>query len=151
MPEYTKERIIAEEYLNKLRKIGKRIRAIDEEIKELRAAATSAGAINYDREHVDGGARKEKLVLFISDIMEFQTQREELYAESDFLKEESYRIIRNLQDANERIFLESYYINANSMDHTINKLYVSDRKAYYIKNSALQHFGELIDANKVLR
>lgn len=148
MLEHSKEQDAAEEYLMNLRTIGKRIRAVDEEIRQLRLASTNIGAINYDKEHVDGGPREEKLVLFISDIMEFQVKREELYAQSDLLKAESYKIIRSLQDASERIFLESYYINALSMENTINKMYVSRRKVYYIKNNALQHFGELLKSKK---
>lgn len=119
-------------------------RNISLEIEALEYAASGMGAIRYDKEHVDGGSVEDKKIVFISDALNKRAELEELEAELDELKANCYNLIKQIQDPSERIVLEWYYINDRPMRETMKKIHVSERKAYYIRNDALEHFGELL-------
>lgn len=140
----TENQKAASRYLSSVRAKVKDYNATLLEIEALEYAASGMGAIRYDKEHVDGSSGKDRLIEFVSDALEKRAEAEELVTELDELKMNCYHIIKKIEDVDERLILEWYYINANPMLEVIRKICMSERKAYYIKENALEHFGELL-------
>lgn len=132
-----------ENYLLKIREKANQYRKLLMEIEPLKCAARGQGAIRYDKDKVQTSA-SNRMEEFITDALLKSAEAEEISAELDELKVNSYRIIRKMSNADERIFLEWYYINDLPMEETIKRIHVSERKAYYIRDDALEHFGELL-------
>lgn len=135
----------AEQYLGTIRNKVQEYKLMRNEIDALEYAASGMGAIRYDKEHVDGSSGKDRLVEFVSDALEKRAIAEALLYEIDDLKMNCYRTIKRIKNTDERIVLEWYYINARPMQEIMRKISVSQRKAYYIKDDALEHFGELLN------
>lgn len=140
----TEEQRKASNYLLGIRDKVRVIQSTAQEIEALEYAASGTGAIRYDKEHVDGGSGEDRLVIFVSDALEKRADLERLLTEIEELKVKCYQQIKLIPSTDERVFLEWYYINAVPMLDVINKLCVSERKAYYVRDDALQHFGELL-------
>lgn len=147
MRERTEEQIAAERYLLEMKNKVIDIQSVQMEIDALEYAASGMGAIRYDKEHVDGTSGEDRLILFVSDALEKRAELEALKHEAEEMKINCYQLIKQLTNSAERVFLEWYYINAVPMLEAQNKLFVSQRKLYYIKDDALQHFGELLKRN----
>lgn len=140
----TENQIKAEKHLKSIRDKVKEFKDMLLEIEALEYAAEGIGAIRYDKEHVDGGQATDRLFIFTSDALEKRAELETLTAEIDELKMNCYHVIRAMKDTDERALLEWHYINAVSMPDITKKLHVSERKAYYIRDDALEHFGEIM-------
>lgn len=134
----------AEKYLRQIRDAGKKLKSLANEIEALEYAASGQGAIRYDKYRVQTSP-SNRMEEFIADAMEKREYLEELTAAVEELKVDAYRNIKKLRDTDERIMLEWYYINATSMENTIRKLAVSERKGYYIRDDALEHLGEVLE------
>ena len=83
----------------------------------------------------------------MNDIIEKGEEIEELLAELDELKANAYYMIRQIDNTDDRTLLELYYICNVHMIEVIEKLHVSERTAYYIKEDALEKFGMLMHVN----
>lgn len=134
----------AEQYLKSICEKIKTYQDTLLEIDALEYAASGVGAIRYDKEHVEGGQDVDRLFMFATDAVEKRAEAEELLLEVDELKTNCYHLIRKMDNAEERIILEWLYINALSMQEVIRRLYISERKAYNIREDALEHFGEIM-------
>lgn len=134
----------AENYLSSIKDKVKAFQSILLEIEALEYAASGMGAIRYDKEHVDGSSGEDRLIIFIDDALTKRAEAEAMSITVDELKTKCYQLIKRLPDADERIVLEWLYINARPMQEVMRKISVSERKAYYIKEEALAHFGELL-------
>lgn len=134
----------AEQYLKSIREKIKAYQDTLLEIEALEYAAAGVGAIRYDKEHVDGGQDVDRMFMFATDAVEKRAEAEELLLEVDELKYNCYHYIRKMDNADERIILEWLYINAMTMQEVIRKLYISERKAYNIREDALEHFGAIM-------
>lgn len=140
----TENQKTAEKYLLKIRKQSKRLKSLLNEIEALEYAAAGQGAISYEKDRVQKSTdRNIKLVEFMDDIINKKNEFDEVEAELDELKITSYHIIKKIENIDERIILEWYYINAKSMEEIIKKISVSERKAYYLREEALESFGTI--------
>ena len=61
-------------------------------------------------------------------------------AEIEEKKGEAYAIVRQMENPDQRAVIEWYYLNGLSMIDTANKLSISERTAYYLKEDALTEF-----------
>lgn len=140
----TENQKTAEKYLLKIRKQSKRLKSLLNEIEALEYAAAGQGTISYEKDRVQKSTdRNIKLVEFMDDIINKKNEFDEVEAELDELKITSYHIIKKIENIDERIILEWYYINAKSMEEIIKKISVSERKAYYLREEALESFGTI--------
>ena len=141
----TENQKLGESYLLRIREKEKKYKATLMEIEALEYAASGQGAIRYDKDKVQTSSDpNDRMIEFIQDAIAKRAELEKISIELDELKVSSYQFIKRMANADERIILEWYYINAKPMEEAMRKLCVSERKAYYIRDDALEHFGELL-------
>lgn len=137
----------AETYLNQIKNKAEKLYSIKLEVEALEYAASGSTGIRYDKERVQTSPSGDKLAIFASDAIERQAEADELGAEIDELKVNAYHIIRRIDNVDERTILEMFYLQAMQMQTIIEKMNWSERKIYYLRDDALEHFGELMHEN----
>lgn len=143
MGKETKYRDRAETYLKKVREGDRRLKAKKDELDALRYKASGAGAIRYDKDHVQTSP-KDYLSMAMDDIIKTEKDVEQMEIVVEEMKGEAYGIVRNIQQTEHRVILEWYYLNGLSMIATADKLCVAERTAYYLREDALDSFGRLL-------
>lgn len=133
----------AESYLNKIRDVEKTIQGKEQELEALRYKASGAGAIRYDKDRVQTSPQNYMEMAMI-DIVELEKEIEEDKASIENIKGTAYGIVRIMQQADERTVIEWFYLNGLSMEDTADKMHMSRRNAYYLKDDALESFGRLM-------
>ncbi len=134
----------AEASLNTIREKIKSLQSIEQEIEALEYAAGGQGAIRYDKDRVQGGPSEDRMIIFVADALEKRVEKEKLQQEVEDITVECYSIIKRLENTDERVFLEWFYINCRDVEEIMSKINVSERNAYYVRERALEHYGELI-------
>ncbi len=109
------------------------------ELEALRYKASGAGAIRYDKEHVQTSPQ-DYMTMAIADLMELEKQITEAEAEIEEMKGDAYTIVRKMDKPEQRAVIEWYYLNGLSMIDTAARLNLSERAAYYLKEDALEAF-----------
>lgn len=132
----------AEQYLNQIKTKAEKIFSLKLEIEALEYAASGATGIRYDKDQVQTSPRGDRLEIFVTDAVERQAEADEVAAELDELKVNAYHIIRQLDNIDERNILEWVYLQATPMQSVVQKMNWSERKVYYLRDDALEHFGE---------
>ena len=130
----------AEAYLKLIRDNGRALKSQRDELDALRYKASGAGAIRYDKDHVQTSPQ-DFLSMAMDDIIKIEKEIEARESRLENLKGEAYATVRMIKNADHRIVLEWYYLNGLSMVDTANKMSISERTAYYLREDALESFG----------
>lgn len=134
---------VAEAYLIRIRSVERSIKNKRNELDALRYKASGAGAIQYDKDRVQTSP-KDYLSMAIADIIEIERQIREEEASVEDMKTEAYALVRKMIEPEYRTLIEWFYLNGVSMTETADKMHMSERMAYYLKEDALESFGELL-------
>lgn len=134
---------VAEAYLIRIRSVERSIKNKRNELDALRYKASGAGAIQYDKDRVQTSP-KDYLSMAIADIIEIERQIREEEASVEDMKTEAYALVRKMIEPEYRTLIEWFYLNGVSMTETADKMHMSERAAYYLKEDALESFGELL-------
>ena len=130
----------AETYLKKIRENGRTLKSQRDELDALRYKASGAGAIRYDKDHVQTSPQ-DFLSMAMDDIIRIEKEIEQRETVAEELKGEAYAMIRMIKQSDQRIVLEWYYLNGLSMVDTANRMNIAERTAYYLREDALESFG----------
>lgn len=133
----------AENYLRQIRDVERNIKVKRDELEALRYKASGAGAIRYDKDKVQTSPN-DYLTMTIADILELEKQLEEDEASIEDIKASAYTIVRRIKAPEHRTVIEWFYLNGISMIETANKMNMSERATYYLKEDALESFGEIM-------
>lgn len=133
----------AEAYLRKIRDNDRTLKSKRDELDALRYKASGAGAIRYDKDHVQTSPQ-DYLTMAMDDIIKIEKQIEEKEAVLEELKGEAYSIVRRIPQTDHRVIIEWYYLNGLSMIATADKMSIAERTAYYLRDDALETFGKMM-------
>lgn len=139
----TEYQIKAEGYLNQIRKIEKLLKNKRDELEALRYKASGAGAIRYDKDHVQTSPQ-DYMTMAIADIVEIEKQIKEDELSVEEQKGQAYAIVRQMTQPEQRALIEWFYLNGISMCETADKMNMSERTAYYLRDDALEVFGKIM-------
>ena len=133
----------AELYLRKIRDNDRALKSKRDELDALRYKASGAGAIRYDKDHVQTSPQ-DYLSMAMDDIIKIEKQIEEKEAILEELKGKAYTMVRQIPQTDHRIIIEWYYLNGLSMIATADKMSIAERTAYYLRDDALDSFGKVM-------
>ena len=133
----------ASKYLSAIRQSEKSIHNKRLELEALRYRASGAGAIRYDKEHVQTSPG-DFLAMAMNDIVEIEKYISSAEAEIEKKKGKAYSIVRKIETEEQRIFIEWYYLNGLSMNETADKMSYAERTTYYLRDDALESFGRFL-------
>lgn len=117
----------------------KKINLLKLELEALRYKASGAGGIRYDKDRVQT-SQNDYMTMAIADAIELDKHIKDMETEIEEKKGEAYAIVRKMNNPDQRAVIEWYYLNGLSMIDTANKLNISERSAYYLKEDALTEF-----------
>lgn len=132
----------AEAYLKRIRDMDWELKRKRDELDALRYKASGAGAIRYDKDHVQTSPQ-DFLSMAMDDIIKIEKQINEKETTNEEEKGEAYAIIRQLSEVDHRLVLEWYYLNGLSMVDTADKMHLAERTTYNIREEALEAFGQI--------
>lgn len=141
--EQTENQDKAERYLSRINLVEREIRGKRLELEALRYKASGAGAIRYDRDRIQTSPQ-DYMTMAIEDVLELEKQIKEDEESIEDIKGEAYRIVRQMQDRDNRALIEWFYLNGLSMTETAEFMKMSERNAYYIQDKALEEFGTFL-------
>ena len=133
----------AENYLKKIRDVEKVLKNKRDELEALRYKASGAGAIRYDKDRVQSSP-KDYMTMAIADILEIEKQIQEDEASIEDIKGQAYAVVRQMKQPEHRVLIEWFYLNGISMNETAIRMNMSERSAYYLREDALEVYGELM-------
>ena len=133
----------AEGYLRRIQDVERILNNKRDELEALRYKAGGAGGICYDKDHVQT-TPQDFLAMAMADIIELEKEIEEDEAGIETIKGEAYSLVRQLKQPEHRTIIVWFYLNGLSMPDTALKMNMSERNAYYLKDDALECFGELM-------
>lgn len=131
----------AEVYLKSIRDIDRDLQSERDELDALRYKASGIGAIRYDKDHVQVSPQ-DYLSMAMDDIVKLEKLIAKKEAVIEERKGKAYAIVRELEQTDHRTIIEWYYLNGLSMTDTANRMNMSERSAYYLREEALGSFGE---------
>ena len=124
------------EYLEKIRESEKSIHQKKMELEALRYKATNAEAVQYDKDRVQSSP-DDYLSLAIADIIEIEKQIREDEEQLEAHKGQVYSLVKQIQEPEHRTFIEWYYLNGLTMMEASEKMNISLRSAYYLRDEAV--------------
>ena len=133
----------AENYLKKIRDVEKVLKNKRDELEALRYKASGSGAIRYDKDRVQSSP-KDYMTMAIADILEIEKQIQEDEASIEDIKGQAYAVVRQMKQPEHRVLIEWFYLNGISMNETAIRMNMSERSAYYLREDALEVYGELM-------
>lgn len=139
----SKNQKAADEYLSKIKDVEEMIRKKEQELEALRYKASGAGAIRYDKDRVQTSPQNY-MEMAMMDIVELNKEIEEDKASIENIKGDAYAIVRMIQKADQRAIIEWFYLNGLSMEAVADKMSMSTRNAYYLRDDALESFGSIM-------
>ena len=134
----------AEKYLNQIKRTVEKIHGKQEELKALKWKASGVGAIRYDKEKVQTSPQNY-MEMAIADALEIEAELEEDEASIEEIKGNAYAIVRRMKEPMQRALIEWFYLNGFPMVEVANKMNMSERNAYYLKDDSLESFGMLME------
>lgn len=137
----TQNQTKADMFLRQIREVEKRLKNKRDEVEALRYKASGAGAIRYDKDRVQTSPN-DYLAMAMSDILELEKQIEEDVASIEDIKGQAYTIVRQMEQPEHRTMIEWFYLNGVSMTETAERMAMSERTAYYLRDDALENFGQ---------
>lgn len=120
----------------------KKINLLKLELEALRYKASCAGGIRYDKDRVQT-MPNDYMTMAIADAIELEKHINDMEAEIEEKKGKAYTIVRQMENPNQRAVIEWYFLNGLSMIDTANKLNVSERTAYYLREDAVETFSNI--------
>lgn len=139
----TDNQLKAQGYLNSIRDIEKKLHNKRLELEALRYRASGAGAIRYDKDHVQTSP-DDYLAMAIDDIVRIEKFISDTEAETEQKKGKAYAIVRMLERSEHRTFIEWYYLNGLSIRETSIRMCMSERSTYYLRDDSLECFGKIL-------
>lgn len=133
----------ADRYLSKIRDVEKMIHGKEQELEALRYKASGAGAISYDKDRVQTSPQNYTEMAMI-DIVELQKEIEEDKASIENIKGDAYAIVRMMPEPDQRAMIEWFYLNGLNMETVSEKMSMSVRNSYYLRDDALDSFHILM-------
>lgn len=133
----------AHNYLLHIRETEILIRNKEMELEALRWKASGVGAIRYDKDRVQTNPQNY-MEMAVADCIEIEQEIEEDRATIEETKGTAYAIVRKMDKPEQRAIIEWFYLNCASMEEIAQKMYMSARNAYYLKDDALETFGQYI-------
>lgn len=133
----------AQKCLQSIRKIEKKLHSKRLELEALRYRASGAGAIRYDKEHVQTSP-DDYLAMAMADIIEIEKSIIQQESDIEKKKGKAYAIVRKLEMEDHRTFIEWYYLNGLSMIETATRMNIAERTSYYLRDDALESFGKIM-------
>ena len=130
-------------FLSSIRKIEKDLHNMRLELEALQYRASGAGAIRYDKDHVQTSP-SDYMAMAMNDIIELEKKIAKGEADIEKKKGKAYAIVRKMEKQDHRTFIEWYYFNGLSMIETAVKMCMAERTAYYLRDDALESFGKLL-------
>ena len=109
------------------------------ELEALRYKASGAGAIRYDKDKVQTSPQ-DYMTMAVADLVEIEKQIREAETDIEDMKGQAYIIVRQIKEPEQRAVIEWYYLNGLSMIDTAERLNLSERSAYYLREDALKAF-----------
>lgn len=133
----------ATSYLMPIRNIEKKLHSKRLELEALRYRASGAGAIRYDKDHVQTSP-EDYLAMAMADIIEIDKFIKAAEEDIEKKKGKAYSIVRKIEMEDHRTIIEWYYLNGLSMIETATRMSIAERTAYYLRDDALESFGALL-------
>lgn len=112
------------------------------ELEALRYKASGAGAIRYDKDKVQTSPQ-DYMTMAIADLVELEKQIREAETDIEDMKGQAYIVVRQMHEPEQRAVIEWYYLNGLSMIDTAERLNLSERSAYYLREDALKAFESI--------
>lgn len=128
----------ADRYLSQIRNAGKEIRGILDNIDFLRYKASGAGAIRYDKDHVQTSP-EDMVCEAIAEAIDLEQMLSRRIKRLQDMREHAEQVIEFWNNNNAR-FIEIYYLNHGSMADVSSRIGCSSRHAYRIRDNALEEF-----------
>lgn len=131
------------EYLLEVRAMDYRIQNLSDEIKEVISLSQRAGALDYSREHVDGGSEtKEPAFLKALDRAESKHEHYlELLKEYEKFRKEAFDNIHKLSDALDTRILYGKFFQYKTLETISRELYYSFDTVRYHYRKGLREFN----------
>ena len=133
----------ASKCLQPIRNIEKKLHGKRLELEALRYRASGAGAIRYDKDHVQTSP-DDYLAMAMADIIEIDKFIKAAEEDIEKKKGKAYSIVRRMEKDDHRTFIEWYYLNGLSMIEISVKMSIAERTTYYLRDDALESFGNLL-------
>lgn len=118
------------------------INAMRLELEALRYKASGVGAIRYDKDRVQVSPQ-DYMTMALADVLELEKRISEQIDNIEEMKGQAYIIIRKIEAPEQRAIIEWYYLNGLSMIDTAERLNMSERSAYYLREDALKSFESI--------
>lgn len=128
----------ADRYLLQIRNAGKEIRELLDNIDFLRYKASGAGAIRYDKDHVQTSP-EDMVCEAIAEAIDLEQKLSRRIKRLQDMREHAEQVIEFWNNNNAR-FIEIYYLNHGSMSDVSSRIGCSSRHAYRIRDNALEEF-----------
>ena len=118
------------------------INAMRLELEALRYKASGVGAIRYDKDRVQVSPQ-DYMTMALADVLELEKRISEQIDNLEEMKGQAYIIVRKIEAPEQRAIIEWYYLNGLSMIDTAERLNMSERSAYYLREDALKSFESI--------
>lgn len=118
------------------------INAMRLELEALRYKASGTRAIRYDKDRVQVSPQ-DYMTMAIADVLELEKRISEQIDNIEEMKGQAYIIVRKIEAPEQRAIIEWYYLNGLSMVDTAERLNMSERSAYYLREDALKSFESI--------
>lgn len=130
----------ANRYLSQIRDASKELTELILRIDYLRYRASGAGAIRYDKDHVQTSP-EDMMCQSISEAVDLEQQLSARSKQLKAMREHTEQVISLWSDNNAR-FIDIYYLNHGSMTEAADRIGCTSRSAYNIKSRALEEFSK---------
>ena len=130
----------ANNYLSQIRNASKELTELIFRIDYLRYKASGAGAIRYDKDHVQTSP-EDMVCQSIAEAVELESKLSNRRKQLLSMKEHTEKVIALWSDNNAK-FIEHYYLNHGSMTGAADIIGCSQHHIYRIKFSALDEFSK---------
>ena len=118
------------------------INAMRLELEALRYKASGVGAIRYDKDRVQVSPQ-DYMTMALADVLELEKRISEQIDNIEEMKGQAYIIVLKIEAPEQRAIIEWYYLNGLSMIDTAERLNMSERSAYYLREDALKSFESI--------
>ena len=138
----TKSQYRANKYLMQIRDASKELTELIFRIDYLRYKASGAGAIRYDKDHVQTSP-EDMVCEALAEVVDLEEKFTNRHKQLKAMREHTEKVISLWDDNNARC-IEIYYLNHGSMVDVARQCKCTDRHAYRIKSNALEEFSKYI-------
>ena len=129
-------------YLYQIRDVDKNVARLIEKIDYLRYQASGAGAIRYDKDHVQTSP-EDMMCRTMAEAIDLENELYARYEKVMEMKAHTVQVISSWNN-NGAKFIETYFLHHGSMSDVAKRIGCSDRHVYRIKLEALEEFSQYI-------